>query len=146
MSSLGALQFAAVGLDFVNYGHLQQHLQRQVPRVSHSLCLCFSSSLHCLLSPPSERNETGGHTVFSLCGSMCLCTLSPVGLNGRTAEKCIRLVREKLRIFPCGQYITGNVVLLALGSRSKWGLRRNVQKCNSYITQSQQASTAAMTS
>jgi len=30
MSSLGALQFAAVGLESMNYGHLQQHLQRQV--------------------------------------------------------------------------------------------------------------------
>jgi len=30
MSSLGALQFAAVGLETVNYGQLQQHLQRQV--------------------------------------------------------------------------------------------------------------------
>lgn len=30
MSSLGALQFAAVGLESVNYGHLQQHLQRQL--------------------------------------------------------------------------------------------------------------------
>ena len=30
MSSLGALQFAAVGLESVNYGHLQQHMQRQV--------------------------------------------------------------------------------------------------------------------
>jgi len=29
------------------------------------------------------------------------------------AEKCIRLVREKLRIFPYGQYIVENVVLLA---------------------------------
>jgi len=27
---------------------------------------------------------------------------------------CIRLVREKLRIFPYGQYIVGNVVLMAL--------------------------------
>ena len=28
-------------------------------------------------------------------------------------HKCIRLVREKLRIFPYGQYIVENVVLLA---------------------------------
>jgi len=40
MSSLGALQFAAVGLESVNYGHLQQHLQRQVltASVSHHRC------------------------------------------------------------------------------------------------------------
>jgi len=35
-----------------------------------------------------------------------LCTPTPIGLNGRNAEKCIRLVREKLRIFQYGQYIT----------------------------------------
>jgi len=40
VSSLGALQFAAVGLESVNYGHLQQHLQRQVlfASVSHLSC------------------------------------------------------------------------------------------------------------
>ena len=38
-------------------------------------------------------------------------------LNGRNhvlfAEKCIRLVREKLTLFPYRQDIDGNVVLLA---------------------------------
>jgi len=47
------------------------------------------------LCPPSERSETGGH------------------LNGRNAEKCIQFMSEKLVIFPYGQYIVGNVVLLA---------------------------------
>jgi len=65
-----------------------------------------------LLCLPSERSETGGHTVLTVCLCVRLCAFSPIGLNGRTTEKCIRLVREKLRIFPYGQYIVGNVVLL----------------------------------
>ena len=40
-----------------------------------------------------------------------------IRLNGRNdvliAEKCIQLVCEKLTIFPYGQDIVGNVVLLA---------------------------------
>jgi len=60
------------------------------------------------------------YIMFSLCVLLRvptrLCALSPIGLslNGQTAEKCIRLVCEKLRIFPYGQCIIGNVVLLAL--------------------------------
>jgi len=53
--------------------------------------------------------------MFSL---VCVCAraraLSPIGMNGRNdvlfAEKCIRLLRENLRIFLYGQYIIGNVV------------------------------------
>ena len=59
--------------------------------------------------------------MFSLvcvCVCMCLCALSPIGMNERNdllfAEKCIRLVNEKLRIFTYAQYIVGNVVSLAL--------------------------------
>jgi len=41
----------------------------------------------------------------------------PHSLNRRNdvlfVEKCIRLVHEKLAIFPCGQYIVGIYVLLA---------------------------------
>ena len=62
------------------------------------------------LYPPSERSETGGDYVFTF---VCLCAPSPIGLNGRNAEKCIQLVREKLRIFPYGQYIVGIYVSLA---------------------------------
>jgi len=54
--------------------------------------------------------------MFSLlcaCLRVCLCALGPIGLNERIAEKCIQLVHEKLRIFPYGQYIVGNIVLLA---------------------------------
>ena len=56
--------------------------------------------------------------MFQFCVSaVCVRALSPTGLNGQNdvlfAEKCIRPVREKLRIFPYGQYIVGNVVLLA---------------------------------
>jgi len=61
----------------------------------------------------SERSETGGDYVFTFV-CMCLCAFSPIGLNGRNVEKYIRLVREKLRIFPYGQHIVGNDVLLAV--------------------------------
>jgi len=54
---------------------------------------------------------------FHFCVFVCLCTLSPVGLNGWNdvlfAEKCIWLVHEKLRIFPNRQYIVENFILLA---------------------------------
>jgi len=56
---------------------------------------------------------------FHFCVSVCVClwALSPIGLNGRHevlfAEKCIRLVCEKLILFQHGQDIVGNVVLLA---------------------------------
>jgi len=49
--------------------------------------------------------------MFSLL-CVCLCTLSPIGLNGRNdLPYCIQLMREKLRIFPYGQYIVGNILL-----------------------------------
>ena len=58
--------------------------------------------------------------MFSLlCVCVCVCAraLSPIGMNGRNdvlfAEKCIRVVLEKLRIFPYGQYIVGMYVSLA---------------------------------
>ena len=55
------------------------------------------------------------------------------------AENCIRLVCEKLTIFPYGQDIVGNVVYWLSGDivRFKIGVRfrTNVRKCNSYITQ-----------
>ena len=59
-----------------------------------------------------------GYTVFTfVCLSVCLWTLSTIGLNGRNyvlfAEKCIRFVCEKLTLFPYGRDIVGNVVLLA---------------------------------
>jgi len=42
---------------------------------------------------------------------------APIGSNGQNdiffAQKCIRLVREKLIIFPYGQYIAGIYVSLA---------------------------------
>jgi len=39
--------------------------------------------------------------------------VAPIGLNGIfVEEKCIQLVREKLTIFPYGQYIVGNFCLL----------------------------------
>jgi len=57
---------------------------------------------------------------FHLCVSVCLCVCprtQSMGLNGRNdvlfAEKCIRLVCQKLTIFQYGQDIVGNVVLLA---------------------------------
>jgi len=73
--------------------------------------------LSCL---PSERSETGGYTVFTfVCLSVCLCVCAHwvplVWMGGMTlfGEKCIRLVYEKLTLFPYGQDIVGNVVLLA---------------------------------
>ena len=57
--------------------------------------------------------KSGRYTVFTLCACLCVRTL----LNGQNhvlfAEKCIRLVHEKLRIFPYGQYIVGIYVSLA---------------------------------
>ena len=56
----------------------------------------------------------------------------PIGLNGQNdvlfAQKCIRLVREKLIIFPYGQYIIGIYVSLAFRGCTQvrglcWGLR-----------------------
>jgi len=52
-------------------------------------------------------------SLFCACLCVCQCALSPIGLNGWNAEKCIRLMHEKLIIFPYGQYIVRNVVLLA---------------------------------
>jgi len=37
----------------------------------------------------------------------------PNGFKGLFDEKCIERVREKLRLFPYGQYIVGNVFSLA---------------------------------
>jgi len=73
------------------------------------------------LYPPSEWSETGWYTVFTfVCLCVCLWALSPIGLNGWNdvlfTEKCIRLVCEKLTLFPYGQDIVGNVVLLAFWS------------------------------
>ena len=56
--------------------------------------------------------------LFSLlCVCLCVCALSPIGLNGQNdilfAEKCIWLVCEKLTLFPYGQDIDGNFVSLA---------------------------------
>ena len=49
-------------------------------------------------------------------------------------QKCIRLMCEKLTIFPCGQYIVGNVFYclsdFLSGSRSKWGFAKKCKKCN----------------
>jgi len=57
-------------------------------------------------------------SLFCMCMCVCVCALSPIGLNGRNhvlfAEKCIRLVREKLRIFPYLQFIVGIYVSLAI--------------------------------
>ena len=73
----------------------------------------------------SKRSETAGYTVITfVCLSVCLsvyvsvCT-SPVyntGLNGRNdvlfADKCIRLVCEKLTVFPYEQDIVGNIFFI----------------------------------
>jgi len=63
---------------------------------------------------------------------VCPCALSPIGLNGRNdelfAQKCIQLVREKLRIFLYGQYITENDVLLAFWRYSQVQIEVGVEK------------------
>jgi len=63
------------------------------------------------------RQVNGVQLADIMSSLLCVCALSPIGLNGRNdalfAEKCIRLVREKLRIFPYGQYIVGVYVSLA---------------------------------
>jgi len=45
--------------------------------------------------------------MFSL---LCMCALSPIGLNGQNAQRCIQLMHEKLRIFLYRQYVIGDVV------------------------------------
>jgi len=63
-------------------------------------------------------------------GSLSMC--APIGLNGQNdvlfAQKCIRLVRKKLIIFPYGQYVIGIYVSLAFRGCTQlcgrcWGLR-----------------------
>jgi len=56
--------------------------------------------------------KSSGYCLFTfVCLSLRLSVCVRTHLNGRNhvlfAEKCIRLVREKLRIFPYGQYIVG---------------------------------------
>ena len=83
-----------------------------------------------------------GYTVFCVSVSVSVSTQS-VGLNLRNevlfAEKCIRLVREKLTLFPYGQDTLETLFYWLSDDRarfkSKSGFRRNVQKCNTYITQ-----------
>jgi len=62
---------------------------------------------------------------------VCVCVFVRTHLNGRNdvlfAEKCIRLVCEKLTIFPYGQYIVGICVSLAFQRCTQvrgrcWGL------------------------
>jgi len=119
-------------------------------RYSHIVPLwgCTSFDCLCFLVMSAKWTEWKWRTLcfhfchFCVCVSVCLCILSPIGLNVRTAEKCIRLVHEKLRIFPYRQYIVGNVVLLVFWWCSQvqdqsrgWG--EIYKKCSSYIMQSQ---------
>ena len=51
-------------------------------------------------------------------------------------QKCIRLVREKLTIFPCGQFtptesLLNAVLKMYFVTRSTLAFTRNLQKCNS---------------
>jgi len=57
----------------------------------------------------------------------------PIGLmfqRPNFKEKCIRVVREKLRLFPYAQYIVGIYVLFAFRrcTRSMLGFTSNMQK------------------
>jgi len=65
---------------------------------------------------------------------VCVCAHSVplVWVGGITyfRQKCIRLVREKLRIFPYGQYIIGIYVSLAFGRYSQFKIEVGVEeKC-----------------
>jgi len=72
----------------------------------------FDLILIWLLYLPSEWSETGRDHVFTfVCVSVCAHSVPLVQMGGMTY--CIRLMHEKLRIFPYGQYIVGNVVILA---------------------------------
>jgi len=108
----------------------------------------YSSAVHLMsdyhlrdtVGMPSERSKTGGYTVFIfVCLSACLCTLSPV-----LTEWCI--VRQEM--YSTHVWKVDNISVRTrycwkrrfigfpvIGSRLKWGFRRNVQKCNSYIAQ-----------
>jgi len=55
-----------------------------VPQIMFGTCDVSITNIQTLLYPPSEWSETGGYTVFTVVFlSVCLCTLSPIGLNGR---------------------------------------------------------------
>jgi len=67
--------------------------------------------------------------------------LVPISLNGVFFKrKCVRLVREKFRIFQYGQYtpIVGNVCLLVFGRnspvRDRCWVYKKCAKCNSHFT------------
>jgi len=78
---------------------------------------------------------------FHFCVSVCVCVCprtQSIGLNGRNdvlfAEKCIRLVCEKLTIFPYRQDIVGNVILLAFWRFSQVQDRSGVkEKCTKNV-------------
>jgi len=89
--------------------------------INYHKCIIFIN-YYKYLYPPSELSETGGYTVFTfVCLSVSVCVHTH--LNGRNhvlfAEKSIRLVCEKLRIFPYGQYIVGIYVSLAFWQYSQ---------------------------
>ena len=75
---------------------------------------------------------------FHFCLSVCLCTLSPGWNDVSFAEKCIRLVWKvdsiSVQTRYCWKRCFIGFLTIWSGSRSKWGFRRNVQKCNIYIT------------
>jgi len=58
---------------------------------------------------PREWSETGGDFIFTF---VCVCAHLARLVWMVRMTYCVWLVREKLRIFPYGQYIVGNVVLL----------------------------------
>jgi len=87
-----------------------KHLTLSYQKITHSFATAVHYiTVHILISA-KWMSETGGDYVFTF---VCLCALSPIGMNWQNAEKCIRLLREKLWIFPYGQYIIGIYVSLA---------------------------------
>jgi len=90
--------------------------------LTKSAKFAYCTFLHCtgvlqnvLKDQNADAKRLNGNNLstLSVCLSVCLCALSPGRNDVLFAEKCIRLVCEKLTIFPYGQDIVGNVVLLA---------------------------------
>jgi len=99
--------------------------------------LPFLSPLEEFVISPKGMEWNWRRLCFHFCVCVCLCTLSPMG----RMTYCIRLLCEKSRIFPYGQYIVGNIVLLAfwwyrqVQDRSGgWGeMYKNVISCPSDV-------------
>jgi len=115
--------------------------------VSTTVCRHICARRLHLLCPPRTY---GFHFCVSVCLCVCVCEHSVHDVL--LAEKCIRLVCEKLTLFPYGQDIVGNIFYRLSDDIVRFEVEVQVsekcRKCNTYITQNgfTTARRAAMTS